>query len=181
MSSQTRKRSIEKLWRPSVSYSKMNLFGCVRMEMEMWKIIYDWNSMHIASVSGPDLLSPHLQRPLYCPLVQLKLNSEKKNWHCCPKMLLDFKSIFMAADATEQIMPLSDDNRIDCDEFSWWKLVKKKKRLHRKLRRHLGCSASHCKLKPGFACQCAKGWCHKVAWGDRDREYKCWKAGQEHV
>lgn len=40
-------------------------------------------------------------------------------------MLLDFKSVFMAADATEQIMPLSDDNRIDCDGFYLWKLVKK--------------------------------------------------------
>ena len=34
--------------------------------------------MHIASVSGPDLLSPNLQRPLYRPAVQQKLNSENE-------------------------------------------------------------------------------------------------------
>lgn len=34
--------------------------------------------MHVASVSGPDLLSPHLHGLLCHPLAQLKLNSEEK-------------------------------------------------------------------------------------------------------
>lgn len=59
--------------------SAMQSWICLGMEDEiMWKLTYVRNSMHMGSVSGPDLLSPYLQRPLYCPLLQLKPNSEKK-------------------------------------------------------------------------------------------------------
>lgn len=33
-----------------------------------------------------------------------------------------------------------------------------------------------CKLKPGPGCQRAKGWCHRVVLGDKNRNYKCWKS-----
>lgn len=33
-----------------------------------------------------------------------------------------------------------------------------------------------CKLKPGPGCLRAKGWCHRVVLGDKNRNYKCWKS-----
>lgn len=33
-----------------------------------------------------------------------------------------------------------------------------------------------CKLKPGPGCQRARGWCHRVVLGDKNRNYKCWKS-----
>lgn len=63
---------------PRVDNAEMNHFKRGGWGMKLWNIICGWNSMHVASVSGPDLLSPHLHGLLYRPLAQLKLNSEEK-------------------------------------------------------------------------------------------------------
>lgn len=155
---QTRKQAVKTL----IQQSKDTFVWVWRMKT-MPNVTYVWNSIQIDSVSGPDLLSPYLQRPLYCPLVQIKLNSEKKKMTTLSKKIpLNWEASFF-----QQKAFLVDCSRIVHDTFflptvntimrftnqNLWT-------LYRKLIRPLGCSLSLCKLKPSLGCQCARGWCH---------------------
>lgn len=110
--------------------------------------------LSIDSVSGLGLLSAHLQRLLFCSSWQLKL---------CWKNVSGPR-------------PATDGSRKKNKNVTnvRRKAEKKKTDSFRKVKSSDVFTA--CKLKPGPGCQRARGWCHRVVLGDKNRNYKCWKS-----
>lgn len=92
---------------------------------------------------------------MFCPRIQLKLCSKKKKTPPLP--------------ATNGHRKKKKNPVINLRHEAW-----KKDRFFQESQEFwcVGC----CKLKPGPGCQRAKGWCHRVVLGDKNRNYKCWKS-----